>query len=206
MILEHQGVRPTIHETAYVAPTATVCGDVTIGAHSCVLFGAVIVGEGGHVEVGNHCIIREQATIRGTLRHGTTLGNHILVGPHAYLTGCTVEDNAFLATGVAIFPNARIGQRSEVRIHGVVHVNSALPPDTTVPIGWIAVGDPATIFPPGEHDRIWAVQEPLDFPGTVYGVERSSAGETNTPEITSRLAEALALHRFDRVLDQPDDA
>jgi hypothetical protein len=54
-------------------------------------------------------------------------------------------------------------------IHGVVHVNTVVPPGEMVPIGWIAVGDPARIFPPGQHDQIWAIQESLDFPGTVYG-------------------------------------
>ena len=69
MLLEHQGKRPHIHETAYIAPTATVCGDVTIGAESRVLFGAVLVAEGGSVIIGGHCIIMEQAVLRGTARH-----------------------------------------------------------------------------------------------------------------------------------------
>jgi gamma-carbonic anhydrase len=45
-----------------------------------------------------------------------------------------------------------------------------------VPIGWVAVGDPARIFPPGQHEQIWAIQESLDFPGTVYGVARDTPG------------------------------
>src|SRR5260370_909545 len=52
MLLEHQGKRPHIHETAYIAPTATVCGDVTIGAESHVLFGAGLVAEAGPVTIG----------------------------------------------------------------------------------------------------------------------------------------------------------
>jgi hypothetical protein len=44
-----------------------------------------------------------------------------------------------------------------------------------VPIGWIAAGDPAELFSPDRHDDLWAVQEPLDFPGTVYGVDRSTS-------------------------------
>ncbi len=115
MVLEHRGKHPTIHDSAYIAPTAVVCGDVTIGEHSRVLFGAVIVAEGGPVAIGSYCIIMENAVVRGTPRHPTRLGNHILVGPHAHLTGCTVDDNAFLATGTAIFNGARIGARAEVR-------------------------------------------------------------------------------------------
>jgi len=201
MLLEHQGKRPRVHPSAYVAPTATICGDVTIGEDSRVLFGAVISADGGPVRIGARCIVMENAVIRGTPRHPTRLGNHVLVGPRAYLTGCTVEDDVFLATGVAIFNGARISVRAEVRINGVVHLNTALPPDATVPIGWVAVGDPAEILPPGEHERIWAIQEPLDFPQTVFGLERAPAGETIMPEMTRRYARALARHRDDRILD-----
>jgi carbonic anhydrase/acetyltransferase-like protein (isoleucine patch superfamily) len=205
MLLEHRGKRPRIHETAYVAPTATVCGDVTIGAHSRVLFGAVLTAEGGPVEIGAHCIVMENAVIRGTARHPARLGDHILVGPRAYLTGCTVAESAFLATGATVFNGARIGARAEVRINGVVHVNTALPADATVPIGWIAVGDPAEILPPGERERIWAIQEPLDFPRTVFGLERAPAGQTIMPELTRRYARALERHRADRILEDTSD-
>jgi len=98
MLLEHQGKRPHTHETAYIAPTATVCGDVTIGAESRVLFGAVLVPEGGPVTIGGHCIIMEQALLRGTARHPVRLADHVLVGPHAHLSGCTVEDSVSIAS------------------------------------------------------------------------------------------------------------
>ncbi|MDY6876173.1 MAG: gamma carbonic anhydrase family protein [Chloroflexota bacterium] len=202
MLLEHQGQTPHIHESAYIAPTATTCGDVTIGENSRVLFGAVLVAEGGPVVIGSHCIIMENAVIRGTRWHPTHLGNHVLVGPRAYLTGCTIEDNVFLATGATIFNGARIGTRAEVRINGVVHLKTILPADAIVPIGWIAVGDPAEILPPEEHERIWAIQEPLDFPRTVFGLERAPAGETIMPELTRRYARALGRHREDQVLDE----
>jgi hypothetical protein len=117
------------------------------------------------------------------------------------LTGCTVEDSAFLATGATIFNGARIGARAEVRINGLVHLKTILPADAMVPIGWIAVGDPAEILPPKDHERIWAIQEPLDFPREIFGLERPPAGETIMPELTRRYTRALAKHQEDRVLD-----
>ncbi len=200
MLLEHQGKRPHIHETAYIAPTATVCGDVTIGAESRVLFGAVLVAEGGPVTIGGHCIIMEQAVLRGTARHPVRLANHVLVGPHAHLSGCTVEDSVFVATGACVFNGARLGARSEVRINGVVHVNTTVPAGATVPIDWVAVGDPAQILPPNEHERIWAVQKTLEFPRTVFGLARAPEGESIMPEMTRRYARALGSHRHDHVL------
>jgi len=77
-----------------------------------------------------------------------------------------------------------------------VHVNSVLPPGALVPIGWVAVGDPATILPPGEHEQIWAIQEPLDFPGTVYGVDR----DTPATERMTRQAAWYGAHLDDRKL------
>jgi hypothetical protein len=117
------------------------------------------------------------------------------------LTGCTVQDNAFLATGATVFNGARIGARSEVRINGVVHLGTVLPADAVVPIGWIAVGDPAEILPPENHDRIWAIQEPLDFPRTVFGLERAPAAETIMPELTRRYSKALGRHRQGQIVD-----
>ena len=75
----------------------------------------------------------------------------------------TAEDGCFVATGAALFPGAHLGTGgTEVRIHGVVQVNTVLEPGSTVPIGWIAVGDPAQILPPDRHDDIWAIQRELD--------------------------------------------
>ena len=196
MLFEHRGQRPTIHPSAYVAPTATVCGAVTIGENTSVLFGAVLTAEGGPVEIGPHCVIMEQAVIRGTPKHPAHLGQAVLVGPHAHLSGCHVEDEVFLATGTTVFNGARIGRGAEVRINGIVHVNSRLAPEALVPIGWVAVGDPAQVLPPNEHDQIWAIQREMDFPGTVWGVARS----VPKGERTRRYAKALLRHRGDAEL------
>ncbi len=202
MLIEHLGKRPQIHASAYVAPTAVVCGDVTLGEDSRVLFGAVLVAEGGPVVVGAHTIIMENAVVRGTPRFAARLGNHALVGPRAYLSGCTVEDHAFLATGTTVFNGATIGTRAEVRINGVVHLKTVLPADAVVPIGWVAVGDPAEILAPGEHERIWAIQEPLNFPRTVFGLDRPADGETIMPQLTRRYSGALGRHKNDEILDE----
>jgi carbonic anhydrase/acetyltransferase-like protein (isoleucine patch superfamily) len=129
-----------------------------------VLFGAVLTAEGGPVELGGQCIVMENAVLRGTPRDPLRLGDNVLIGPRAYLCGCAVADNVFLATGTTVFNGARIGTRCEVRVNAVVHLRTHLLPDTTVPIGWIAVGDPAQLFPPDEHERLWQVQRDLDFP------------------------------------------
>jgi carbonic anhydrase/acetyltransferase-like protein (isoleucine patch superfamily) len=202
VLIEHDGRRPEIAESAYVAPTAVVSGEVTAGPDCRILFGAVLTADGGPVRLGERCIVMENAVIRGREGHPASLGDHVIVGPHAHLNGADVEDDVFLATGASVFPGARIGTRSEVRIGAVVHVNSALPADSMVPIGWVAVGDPAQAFPPEGHEEIWAIQRDLDFPGTVFGLERPEEGSLQSlhPEITRRYADLFGRHGEDRPL------
>ena len=197
VLIEHEGKRPTVAETAYVAPTAVVSGDVTVGPDSRILFGAVLTAEGGSIEVGERCIVMENAVVRGRQGHPVALGDHVLVGPHAHVNGARVEHDVFLATGVSVFPGAHIGHGSEVRINAVVHVNSTLRPGSTVPIGWIAVGDPADLFPPDAHEELWPIQRAMDFPRTVFGLERA---EATMERISARYAERFGRHRGDRVI------
>lgn len=198
MLIEHEGRRPAVAESAYVAPTAVLCGDVTVGEHARILFGAILTADGGPVEVGERCIVMENALVRGRESHPVHLGRNVLVGPHAHVNGAVVEDDVFVGTGASIFPGARIGAGSEVRIGAVVHVNTTLAPATTVPIYWIAAGRPAQLFPPEAHEALWEVQRELDFPGTVFGVSRE---ELSMEAVTSRYAELFGRHRDDLLLD-----
>ena len=99
-LYEHDRRRPQVHPTARIAPTATIVGDVVIGAGCSIGFGAVVVAESGPVRIGTHCVIMDTAVLRGTKKDTLTLGDNVIIGPHASLVGCTVEENAFLATGV----------------------------------------------------------------------------------------------------------
>ncbi|TQM12063.1 gamma carbonic anhydrase family protein [Pseudonocardia kunmingensis] len=196
MILEHRGRRPTVPESAYVAPSAVVCGAVVLGERARVLHGAVLTAEDGEVRVGDDVVVMENALVRGRAAHPAVLGDAVLVGPHAHVNGATVEDEVFIATGAALFPGAVAGGGSELRIHSVLHVRSRLAPGTVVPIGWVAVGDPARLFAPDRHDELWEVQRELDFPGTVYGVPRGTGMRT----VMARQTEFYGAHRDDRDL------
>jgi len=198
VLIEHEGRAPQVDPSAWVAPTAVLSGDVRVGPDCRVLFGAVLSDEGGAVELAERAIVMENALIRGRGGHATRIGRNVIVGPHAHVNGAVVEDDAFLATGAALFPGARIGAGAEVRIHGVVHVNSVLSPGGLVPIGWVAVGDPAQVFPPERHEEIWTIQETLDFPGTAFGLPRDAPDLAAAA--TRRYAEVFGRHRSDRAL------
>jgi carbonic anhydrase/acetyltransferase-like protein (isoleucine patch superfamily) len=196
---EHLGASPRIHPEAVVAPTAVISGDVVIGPGCQILHGAVITAEGGVITLGENVIVMENALIRATSANPVHIGDHVLVGPMASVSGATVADEVFLATGTRVFNGAKIGLRSEVRINAVVHLRTILAPETVVPIGWVAVGDPVQILPPDKHEEIWAAQRELDFPGYVFGLDRE------TPDLmvqlTERYGRGLARHANDRRLE-----
>jgi carbonic anhydrase/acetyltransferase-like protein (isoleucine patch superfamily) len=146
----------------------------------------VLTAESGPIVVGRQCVIMENAVIRGTKRHPVVIRDHVLVGPAAYLSGCTIGECAFLATGSRVLHGATVGAKLEE--------------DATVPIGWVAVSDPARILPPEVHDEIWATQEPLNFPKAVLGGRPARTRETRMPEVMARYCRALSRHRGDRVL------
>jgi carbonic anhydrase/acetyltransferase-like protein (isoleucine patch superfamily) len=189
MLMARGGKAPAIDAAAWVAPDATVCGDVQVGAGARIMHGARVIAEGGGIRIGANTIVMENAVIRATARHGCAIGDHCLIGPQTHVAGAVIEDEVFVATGASIFHGAKIGTGAEVRINGVVHIRTVLEPGATVPIGWVAVGNPAKILPADQHDAIWAEQGPLNFPQWVYGLDRT------TPElmkaITRRLSEEL---------------
>jgi gamma-carbonic anhydrase len=79
VLIEHDGSRPHVAESAYVAPTAVLCGDVRVGEDARILFGAVLTAEGGPVVVGERSIVMENALVRGRTGHAARLGAHVLV-------------------------------------------------------------------------------------------------------------------------------
>ncbi|GAA3928858.1 gamma carbonic anhydrase family protein [Microbacterium soli] len=196
MMYEHLGARPRIHDSAVVAPTAVISGDVEIGPHCQVLHGAVITAEGGPIVLGEHVIVMENALIRATAADAVRIGAHTLVGTLASIAGATVGEEAFFASGARVFNGARLGPHCEIRVNAIVQRRAVLPEGTVVPIGWVAAGDPVRMLSPDQAEEIAAAMPELDFPGHVFGVDR------DTPDLmiqlTERYASSLARHADDR--------
>lgn len=173
-----QPAKPQIDPTAFVAPNAVVVGDVRIGPEAVISYGAVLIAEGGGIAIGRNTIVMENAVIRSTDFNDCIIGNNVIVGPHCHLSGCRIDDEVFIATGASVFNGAHVRRHCELRINSIVHLRTRLEERTTVPIGWIAVGDPARCFPPEKHEEIWAIQKTLNFPEYVFAVPRAS----NSPD------------------------
>lgn len=197
MLIEHRGASPRIDPSAYVAPTAVVSGDVTIGGGARILHGAVVTAEDGSVTIGERVVVMEHALVRGRAGHPVSIGDDVMIGPHAHVNGATIADEVFIATGASLFPGSSVESGSEMRINSVLQVNSRIGSGESLPIGWVAVGNPAQMFPPDQHDEIWAIQRELDFGGTVYGVPKGAGMR----DIMAQQSAFFAPHRDDRVID-----
>jgi carbonic anhydrase/acetyltransferase-like protein (isoleucine patch superfamily) len=183
MIISSGEKKPNIHAGAYIAPSATISGDVTIEEGCAVLHGAVITAEGAPVVVGANSVVMENAVLRSSggsvMQFPLTVGESCLIGPTAYVVGATIEPGCFIATGAKVFNGAVIEEGTSVAIGGIVHVNSHVKAGQHVPMQHIAHGDPATIYSP---EQAGEVREKLRFFEDVFNLEV-------TADVRARVAE-----------------
>jgi carbonic anhydrase/acetyltransferase-like protein (isoleucine patch superfamily) len=119
-IIELDGVRPTIGDDVYLAPTAVLIGDVTVGDRSSVWFGAVLRGDLSRIEIGARCSIQDTAVIHCAIDLPTIVGDGVTVGHGALLEGCQVDDGAVIGMGAIVLQRARVGRGAVVAAGGVV--------------------------------------------------------------------------------------
>jgi carbonic anhydrase/acetyltransferase-like protein (isoleucine patch superfamily) len=201
MILSSGTKKPKVHSGAYVAPTATIAGEVTIGPGCAVLHGAVIVAEGAPVTIGADTVVMENAVLKASggsaVGFPLSIGSRCIIGPHAYVVGATIGDGCFIASGTKIFNGAKLEDGSGVALGGIVHVKSRLRKGEGVPMQHIAFGDPATIYPPEKAPEIHAK---MQFFADVFNVE-------GTDDVRARAAQAYSkflrkVHAQDSILEE----
>lgn len=129
VILPVKGVSPHIPEDCFVAPNATIVGDVTMGQECSVWFNAVIRGDVNSIRMGNRVNVQDGACIHCTYqRFGTVIGNNVSIGHHAIVHGCTVEDNVLIGMGAIVMDGAVIGAGSLIAAGAVVLAGTIVPP------------------------------------------------------------------------------
>jgi carbonic anhydrase/acetyltransferase-like protein (isoleucine patch superfamily) len=209
MILSSGTKRPKIHSSAYVAPTAIVSGDVTIGPGCAVLHGAVLTAEGAPLEIGEQCVIMENAVLRASggsvLAFPLKVGSRCIVGPHAYVAGATIGDGCFVASAAKIFNGATLENGSGAALGAIVHVNSRVVAGASVPMQHIAFGDPAVVYPPEKAPEIAAK---MNFYADVFNLEagddvRARAAETYSKFLRKAHAQDSALEEHRNVKPAP---
>lgn len=139
MIKEFAGKAPVIDESAFIAETAAIIGDVTIGKGSSVWYSAVLRGDMCAITIGENSNIQDNATIHVGMKDKTVIGNGVTVGHNALVHGATVEDNALIGMGSVVLDGAVIGANSIVAAGAVVTAKTVVPPNSLV------AGVPATV-------------------------------------------------------------
>jgi len=129
LLLTFQGHTPTIHPSAFVAPTATVVGDVVLGEASSVWYGAVIRGDVGSIRIGRRTNIQDLCVLH--LTGGgppIVVGDEVTVGHRAILHGVTVEDRCLIGMGSILLDGCVIGEESLVGAGSIVLEGTRVPP------------------------------------------------------------------------------
>lgn len=131
VILPVKGVSPHIPESCFVAPNATIVGDVVMGDECSIWFSAVVRGDVNSIRIGNKVNIQDGACIHCTYQKTkTVIGNNVSIGHNALVHGCTVEDNVLIGMGAIVMDNAVIGQNSIIAAGAVVLEGTNVPPGT----------------------------------------------------------------------------
>jgi carbonic anhydrase/acetyltransferase-like protein (isoleucine patch superfamily) len=129
LIINVNGVQPKIGNKCYLAPNATITGDVTMGDECSVWFNAVIRGDVNSIVMGNRVNVQDQAVIHCTYQKAkTVIGNNVSIGHSAIVHGCTLHDNVLIGMGAIVMDHAVIGENSMIAAGSVVLENTIVEP------------------------------------------------------------------------------
>src|SRR3954469_804231 len=138
VILPVKGISPAMGNNCFLAPNATIVGDVVMGDDCSVWFNAVIRGDVNSVQMGNKVNVQDGAVIHCTYKKTkTVIGNNVSIGHNAIVHGCTLEDNVLVGMGSIVMDHAYVEKNSIIAAGSVVLEN------TRVESGSIYAGVPA---------------------------------------------------------------
>jgi carbonic anhydrase/acetyltransferase-like protein (isoleucine patch superfamily) len=138
IILAVNGKEPKITKSTFVAPNATIVGNVEMGEECSIWFGAVVRGDVNFIKIGNKVNIQDNATIHGTYQKaGTTIGNNVSIGHNACVHGCTIHDNVLIGMNAVVMDN------TVIESYSIVAAGAVVPANTHIKSGELWAGVPA---------------------------------------------------------------
>ncbi len=133
MIASVKGFTPKIHKSVFVAPSADVMGDVTIGEHSSIWFQSVLRGDVHWIRIGSHTNIQDGCVLHVTNgQFPLSIGSRVTVGHKACLHGCTIEDDSLIGMGSVVLDNAIIRSGSMVAAGALVTPGKDFPSNSLI--------------------------------------------------------------------------
>ncbi len=139
-LYEYKGVRPRLGRGVFIAPNATVIGDVVLGDEASVWHGSVIRGDVMPIRIGHRTNVQDGSVVHVTRGHAkTTVGNDVTIGHMVLLHGCTVGDGVLVGMGSILLDG------SLVEDEAIVAAGALLPPGARIPRRSLAMGRPAQV-------------------------------------------------------------
>jgi carbonic anhydrase/acetyltransferase-like protein (isoleucine patch superfamily) len=131
--------KPRLGKGVYIASGASVLGDVTLGAHSSVWYGAVLRGDINRIVVGHHSNIQDNAVLHLADDFACIVGNHVTVGHSAIVHACKIGDEVLIGMGAVVLDGAVVGKQSLIGAKALVTQGMKIPP------GSMVLGAPAKV-------------------------------------------------------------
>lgn len=138
MVFEFNGKKPRIGKNVFIAPTATVVGDVEIGDGASIWYGTVVRGDSNYLKIGKNTNIQDNSTIHTDRSSPTIIGENVAVGHNVVIHGCTIEDHCLIGIGALVLNQALVKKGS------VVAAGSLVKPGQTIGPHHMVMGNPAT--------------------------------------------------------------
>ena len=143
VILPVKEVYPKWGDDCFIAPNATIVGDVVMGSNCSVWFNAVVRGDVNAITIGNETNIQDGAVIHATyLKASTHIGNRVSVGHNAIVHGCIVKDNVLIGMGAIVMDHALIEEFC------IIAAGSVVLEHTVCETGFLYAGTPAKKIKP----------------------------------------------------------
>jgi carbonic anhydrase/acetyltransferase-like protein (isoleucine patch superfamily) len=156
MLIEFGGKRPTIGRNVFIAPTAVLIGDVTVGDNTSIWFGAVLRGDFGPIRVGSGCSIQDNVTVH--VFEETIIGDNVTIGHNAAVEGCVIGDGTVVGMNATVLPGVRVGR--EV----MIAAGSVLPERMVVGDRVLVAGVPASVKKELSGEALaWIGRAPGDY-------------------------------------------
>ena len=131
LIIPLRGHTPRIGNNCFIAPNATIIGDVEIGDNCSIWFGAVLRGDVNSIKIGNNCNVQDNAVIHGTFeRAKTIIGNNVSVGHNAIIHGATIKDDVLIGMGSTVLDNAVIESNVIVAANALITSGAQTEPNS----------------------------------------------------------------------------
>ncbi len=138
LILPVKGIMPAMGNNCFIAPNATIVGDVIMGNDCSVWFNAVVRGDVNSIRMGNKVNVQDGAIIHCTYQKTTVvIGNNVSIGHNAIVHGCVIADNVLVGMGAIVMDNVQVGSNCIIAAGAVVLEN------TVIESGCIYAGIPA---------------------------------------------------------------